>query len=192
MLRLDLYKPKDTSERIVRLTINYRSHPEIFRFSNKEFYSDSMESRISSEDYNFAMNWKQLPNPDVPIIFDVTKTESKEEADGVSLFNDGEVAKAFEYVENLINIGFSSCSSSSSSASLTRKVKQEQIGIVTPYTGQVKKLRAQFENYPKIDIGTTEFFQGREKPVMIISAVRTENLNENIDFLDNPRVRFKH
>lgn len=125
------------------------------------------------------MNWKQLPNLDIPIIFHSIKSESVMETDGKSLFNVNEVHKVSEYVENLMNVGLSA----------NGKVKQEQIGIVTPYIAQVKMIRAHFKKYPNIDIGTTEFFQGREKPIMIISAVRTTNLNENIDFLDNPKVR---
>lgn len=143
-----------------------------------EFYDGSMVSMISTDEYNFATNWKQLPNSDIPIIFHAVKFESVAEADGKSLFNSSEINKVVEYVENLIKFGFSS----------TRQVKQEQIGIVTPYTAQVKKLRERLGKYPKIDVGTTEFFQGREKPIMIISAVRTEALKDCSNFLDNPRV----
>lgn len=178
ILRLDLYKPEDTSNRIVRLTNNYRSHPEILKFSNMEFYDGSMMSMINTDEYNFATNWKQLPNLDIPIIFHTVKFESVAEADGKSLFSISEINKIVEYVENLMKFGFSS----------TRQVKQEQIGIVTPYTSQVKKLRDRLGKYPKIDVGTTEFFQGREKPIMIISTVRTEALKDCTNFLDNPRV----
>lgn len=143
-----------------------------------EFYDGSMMSMINTDEYNFATNWKQLPNLDIPIIFHTVKFESVAEADGKSLFSISEINKIVEYVENLMKFGFSS----------TRQVKQEQIGIVTPYTSQVKKLRDRLGKYPKIDVGTTEFFQGREKPIMIISTVRTEALKDCTNFLDNPRV----
>lgn len=134
---------------------------------------------VSMEIHNFAMEWIQLPNPGIPIIFDNVEATAK--LDGISPYNLEEVEKVFKYVENLIEVGFGK----------GRKVSQAQIGVATPYLSQVKKLRERFEvNYPSIDIGTTEFFQGREKSVMIISAVRTSNLSKAVHFLDNPRVRW--
>lgn len=176
MLRLKNYGP--SSKRIVRLLTNYRLHPEILKYSNETFYNSSMVSMVSSEVHNFAMNWIQLPSQGIPIIFDHVETTVK--LDGIGPYNLKEVEKVFAFVENLIEIGFGP----------GRKVTQEQIGVATPYLSQVKRLRERLEvNFPLIDIGTTEFFQGREKSVMIISAVRTSNLSKEVHFLDNPRVR---
>lgn len=134
---------------------------------------------VSSAIHNFAMKWIQLPNPGIPIIFDHVVAANK--LDGISIYNLAEVETVFKYMKNLLKFGFGE----------GRKVSQEQIGVATPYLSQVKKLRERLGvKFPRIDIGTTEFFQGREKPVMIISAVRTEKVNADIDFLDNPRVRW--
>lgn len=179
-MRLELYNP-ETSSRIVKLTNNYRSHPEIFKYSNETFYDTAMEQMVSTEIHNFAMNWKHLPNPDIPIVFHSVEAEAKEvkEYDGLSSFNIEEIEQIFDYVKNLLDFGISP----------NKKVKQDQIGVASPYTAQVKKLRERLHNhYPGIDVGTTEFYQGREKPIMIISAVRTNNDGIN-NFMDNPRVR---
>lgn len=138
-----------------------------------------MISMISNDEYNLAVQWKQLPNPDIPMIFDSVESESVEVKDieGSSLYNLAEVEQVAEYVKHLLSFEFSS----------TRKIKQDEIGIATPYIAQVKRLVDRMKDLPKIDIGTTEFFQSREKPIMIISAVRTKSV-ESIEFLDNPRV----
>lgn len=177
-MRIDIYDPKnpDNKKRVVKLTNNYRSHPEIFKYSNETFYDSSMEPMISTAEHNFAKDWMQLPNAGIPFIFHSISSESVSE--GTSIFNVLEAELVFKYVQNLIETGIGS----------KGKIKQEQIGVASPYLAQVKNIRSKIEGkFPRIDIGTTEFFQGREKPIMIISAVKTQHLNENIDFLDNPR-----
>jgi helicase MOV-10 len=183
MMRLELYNP-ETSTRVVKLTNNYRSHPEIFKYSNETFYNSSMEQMVSAEDHNFAMGWKQLTDTNIPIVFHSVEGEAVEilEYDGVSKFNIEEIEQIFDYLQNLMEFGLST----------NKKVYQNQIGIASPYTAQVKKLRERLRDvYPFIDIGTTEFFQGREKPIMIISAVRTNNDGCMNNFMDDPRVQTK-
>lgn len=179
-MRLNLYDP-ERNKRSVNLTNNYRSHPEIIKYSNEIFYNASMESMILAAEANLAIQWKQLPNPDIPVVFHSVESESKElkELHGASLFNIAEVEQVFQYVNNLITLGLKS----------GLKIKPEQIGVASPYSAQVRKLTERLKEYPTVDIGTTEFFQGREKPIMIISAVKTKRMSTKADFLDNPRVR---
>lgn len=180
-MRLKFYDPdNDKSKgRIARFTNNYRSHPEIFKYSNETFYDKSMDSMVSAQDYKLAMKWKQLPNPDFPIIFHSVKAESMGNHDGLSWNNADEVDLVLAYVENLLKFGLPEC----------KTIKQVQIGVASPYRAQVKLLRDRLRKFPLIDVGTTEFFQGREKPIMIISAAKSRNLAKTQDFLDNPRVR---
>lgn len=180
-MRMKLYDPErsESKGRVVWFTNNYRSHPEIYKYSNEIFYNSSMESMVPAQDYKLAMKWKQLPNPDIPIIFHSTKTESLGNHDGFSWNNADEVDLVFDYVQNLLSVGLPE----------NTKITQDQIGIASPYRAQVKLLREKLREHPEIDIGTTEFFQGREKPIMIISAAKSRNLENTQDFLDNPRVR---
>ena len=184
ILQNELYKPENNSEeskkRIVRLTDNYRSHPEISKFSNDTFYNSLMETVVIKQNYD-AFNWKHLPNHTIPYIFHSVESEAEEikEFDGFSLFNLEEVTCVSDYVKNLLECGLPE-----------RKVIQRDIGIASPYVAQVKELRNCMKNYPLIDIGTTEFFQGREKPIIIISAVKTKDFAGRFDFLDNSRVTF--
>lgn len=56
-----------------------------------------------------------------------------------------------------------------------KKVKESDIGVVTPYRSQCKKITKMCHrlNLYDINIGTAEVFQGREKAIMIVSTVRT-------------------
>lgn len=68
-----------------------------------------------------------------------------------------------------------------------RKVTQTDIGVVVPYKLQSKIIRRVCDKmgYDGITIGTSETFQGQEKPIMIVSTVRSDG---NLGFLNDPRV----
>ncbi|RRD92866.1 DUF2726 domain-containing protein [Clostridiales bacterium COT073_COT-073] len=59
------------------------------------------------------------------------------------------------------------------------KIEREEIGIITPYRNQGKKISHQIEG---IDVSTVHKFQGREKEAIIISTVD----DEITDFTDDP------
>lgn len=67
---------------------------------------------------------------------------------------------------------------------------QKDIGVVSPYKLQCKEITraCRKNNYNEITIGTAEIFQGQEKPVMIVSTVRT---NGKLGFVSDPRVNYK-
>lgn len=67
---------------------------------------------------------------------------------------------------------------------LNRRVTQNDIGIVTPYRGQCRELSRYLFHFNDIFIGTTEAFQGSEKPIIIITTVRVGE----IGFVKDPRV----
>jgi superfamily I DNA and/or RNA helicase len=61
------------------------------------------------------------------------------------------------------------------------------IGVITPYTRQVKEIAERLPNYqvPKgVEVRTVDGFQGREKNIILISLVRSNDENE-IGFLVN-------
>lgn len=68
-------------------------------------------------------------------------------------------------------------------------VTQSDIGIVSPYNLQCKKLKQNCKKngYDDIVIGSAEVFQGQEKSVMIVSTVRSGKKFLG-DFLSNAQV----
>lgn len=69
-----------------------------------------------------------------------------------------------------------------------RKFTIDDVGIISPYKKQCKKIRMACRNrgWDGIQIGSVEVFQGKEKPIIIVSTVRSDG--RNIGFLDNPKV----
>lgn len=68
-----------------------------------------------------------------------------------------------------------------------KKVTEDDIGVVVPYKLQCKIIRRVCNrmNLKDITIGTPEAFQGQEKPIMIVTTVRSGG---NLGFLNDPRV----
>ena len=55
------------------------------------------------------------------------------------------------------------------------KCKPEDIGIITPYHRQVQKIRMLLgaHGYSDCKVGSVDEFQGSERPVIVISTVRS-------------------
>lgn len=68
-----------------------------------------------------------------------------------------------------------------------RKVTQADIGVIVPYKLQTKIIKRICDrlNLNEIVIGTPEAFQGQEKPIMIVTTVRSDGY---LGFLNDPRV----
>lgn len=124
-----------------------------------------------------------LPNPKFPIIFDQMKSSCQ--PSGKSFVNMEEAEAVVSYIKKLSEIILEN----------GYELTQEDIGVVTPYSKQVQLICDECSKhfFDNVMIGSAEVFQGKEKPVMIISTVRTDGL---IGFVNEPRVRsklnFKH
>lgn len=69
------------------------------------------------------------------------------------------------------------------------RLKQSDIGVVSPYKLQCRKIEyaCKSNQFNDITIGTTEVFQGQEKKVMIISTVVSRREHPG-RFVSNPQV----
>lgn len=88
-----------------------------------------------------------------------------------------EVHAVIDYIKELLSLELKG-----------RKVTQADIGVVVPYKLQskiIKRICCRI-NLNDITIGTAEVFQGQEKPVMIVTTVRTDG---QLGFLNDARVR---
>ncbi|CAG0919122.1 unnamed protein product [Notodromas monacha] len=56
----------------------------------------------------------------------------------------------------------------------TEHIREEDIGIVTPYRRQCHEIRTRLQEHQKIKVGTVEEFQGTERKIIIVSLVRTK------------------
>lgn len=168
------HRGRYNSQFITQLVNNYRSHPAILQFSNEHFYDSKLLFKCPPEIANFACGSDLLfRNKDFPLLFHTTRTKSKEF--GLSLLNEGEVTLLDNYIKSLLKFGLNKM-----------KVHQTDIGVISPYRAQRDLIHAQFnEAFPKIEIGTVDAFQGREKKIIILSTVRSGT--KHVGFLRNEK-----
>lgn len=155
---------------IVQLSDNFRSHGSILRFSNKQFYNSILKAKQKTSVANFAIGWEMLPNKNFPILFHASWTASQ--IDDTSCYNEGEIRNVKKYVNSLLKDGING-----------KRVAAKDIGIICPYAAQRERLKAIFTN--GVEIGTVEYFQGREKLVVIFSTVRSKT--PTVGFLKNEK-----
>ncbi|CRK88261.1 CLUMA_CG002041, isoform A [Clunio marinus] len=158
---------------VTQLLDNFRSHPAILQFSNVLFYNSKLRAMISEPERSLGTRWNFLQNKKFPILFHCNKTPSKIVKHGTSSFNNGEIDMVRFYVDLLLNVGIDG-----------KKCIPDDIGIVSPYKAQLQKLKEKFRNYGNLEIGTAEYYQGREKRIIIISTVKSR---DNVGFLKSER-----
>ena len=166
---------------ITKLIHNYRSHPTILDLPNKEFYDGDLIAAADITRSHRFVGWEHLPTPNkFPIIFHGVEGEDMREANSPSWFNPDEAQFVKMYVDLLIN------------ETRKNKCKAEDIGIITPYHRQVQKIRKLLDAHGHFGckVGSVEEFQGSEKPVIIISTVRSTV--DHISFDQKHKVSVEH
>ncbi|PVU85644.1 hypothetical protein BB559_006899 [Furculomyces boomerangus] len=173
------------------LTTQYRMNEEIMEFSSKHLYEnkliahESVKSHLLSEIEGIESNDETM----VPLVFIDTVSgydymESTESADLFegkskrslimdtnSKYNTGEADLVIEHVKLLIEAG----------------VPQSDIAVISPYNAQVHSIRISLaKEYPEVEVGSVDGFQGREKEAIIISLVRSNSSGE-VGFLSDFR-----
>jgi hypothetical protein len=132
-----------------------------------------LRAKAPKAQVDVACDWKRLPKKGFPIILHSVLGPSEREPDGFSWFNLHEIKQVDFYVQEL-KIGING-----------RPVKPQDIGIVSPYKSQITKIKKKLGMFEGLEIGTTEYFQGREKNIMIISTVKSKT---SVGFLKNEKV----
>jgi ATP-dependent RNA/DNA helicase IGHMBP2 len=157
-----------------RLTIQYRMHESIMRFSSGEFYEGELVADALVREHTLCDLPDVEANPltEAPLEFiDTAGAGYDEEAgpDGESRFNREEAALAAKKVTALVEAG----------------VSPSEIAVISPYSAQVRLLREKLD-YPGLEVDTVDGFQGREKEAVVISLVRS-NPEGEIGFLADVR-----
>uniref|UniRef100_A0A1Q3F432 AAA+ ATPase domain-containing protein n=1 Tax=Culex tarsalis TaxID=7177 RepID=A0A1Q3F432_CULTA len=149
---------------IIQLRDNFRSHAAILQYSNKTFYKARLRAKACPEVSGWAIGWSQLPNQNFPIIFHPTIGKSLQDKSSTSLYNEVEADQVMWYIRKILSEGING-----------REFKQCDIGVISPYALQVAHLKNRFREpkWADIEIGSVEQYQGREKPIIIVSTVRT-------------------
>ncbi|XP_063977617.1 probable RNA helicase armi [Diachasmimorpha longicaudata] len=172
---------------VTKLIINYRSLPEILQLPNTLFYDSELQASLSAIDSDEA-NLLEALREDLPergprkppaIVFHGVNGEDKQDADSPSWYNPAEATQVYLYLLKLYEAG----------------VRGEDVGVIAPYQKQVKRIRGLLMELdvtvPKI--GSVEEFQGQERKIIILSAVRSgrdfvgDDVKHALGFVASPR-----
>ncbi|KAI9252807.1 P-loop containing nucleoside triphosphate hydrolase protein [Phascolomyces articulosus] len=175
---LSMYKSKNIKRMLV---VQYRMHQKIMEFSSKELYGNQLVADASVAEHLLAdmPDVTASENTEVPVVMmDTSDTgvgheivDDARDNGEQSRANELEVELAVNHIQQLLDDG----------------LLQEHIGVITPYAFQVTHLiRAIREQWPAIEVGTVDGFQGREKEAIILSLVRSNDEGE-IGFLAEKR-----
>ena len=149
---------------VVKLVANYRSHPDIIAVSNNLFYCGELEARASqTKQYRFTGPDWELGGATGPLVFRPVSGESEQEPGSRSWQNR---AQAWEVARLTCHL-------------LARGVRPEQIGVIAAYTGQAARVREMVGSLtgsgPGLRVGSVEEWQGQERPVIILTTVRSSS-----------------
>ena len=151
------------------LNVQYRMNSLLMKFPNEEFYNNNLKSDSSVDEININDILSSNKNEEAMLFIDTSKVIDNEEnhlKDSKSIINEVEAEIAIKTANNYLNNG----------------IEEEDIGIISPYADQVKII----QNQTPVEVKTVDGFQGREKEIIIISTVRSNN-NGNIGFLKDLR-----
>lgn len=160
-----------------RLEVQYRMHPELSQFPSNFFYEGSLQNGVCAEERRLKIDFP-WPSPECPMFFLVTQGSEEIAGSGTSYLNRTEAANVEKIATRFLKAG----------------LRPEQIGIITPYEGQRAYLvqYMQYQGslhskvYQEIEIASVDAFQGREKDIIILTCVRS-NEHQGIGFLNDPR-----
>ncbi|WP_456486073.1 IGHMBP2 family helicase [Hydrogenimonas sp.] len=185
---LDILK-KSLFERLIQMSeasrtmleVQYRMHEKIMDFPNKMMYEGLLKADVSVA--LRTLDLAQIPEneplesilqPIRPVVFVDTSMLDADETlppRSTSYENTIEAEWVLQIAKELIKNG----------------IKEEEIGIITPYLSQVKRIRLMLERENiGCEVKSVDGFQGREKEVIIISFVRS-NIAKEIGFLKDRR-----
>lgn len=166
-----------------QLTVQYRMHETIMNFSNEQFYDNSISAHHSVRQHTLDDLPSYHPESVETSFRDPLRSRpvlqwlDTNEYDAVerrrekshSLYNPVEAAVVESLAEGLLAAGLS----------------PTDLAVISPYKAQVEQLRQRLD-VDRLEIDTVDGFQGREKEVVVISFVRS-NETGHIGFLSDER-----
>lgn len=149
------------------LDTQYRMNEVINHLISSMFYRSELKSDLSVK-----RRYLKVLGDEIISLYQVDGVEIIN-ADSKSYYNETEAQKVKEVVEELLSSKY--------------RLEQSQIGVITPYKAQVKYLKSILpQAYTDLEVDTVDSFQGREKDVIILSLVRS-NEEGKIGFLKEYR-----
>ncbi|BDY12443.1 IGHMBP2 family helicase [Hydrogenimonas cancrithermarum] len=163
------------------LEVQYRMNEKIMEFPNLLMYAGKLKAdesvahrKLRLEEVPESRLLAEMFAPDVPLLF----------ADTVDLDADEVLQPRATSYENPVEAEWVM---NAVKALLEGGVEADEIGIITPYLAQVKRIRQMLETEGlKVEVKSVDGFQGREKEAIVISFVRA-NIAKEIGFVKDRR-----
>ncbi|XP_063063828.1 putative helicase mov-10-B.1 [Engraulis encrasicolus] len=181
---------------VTKLLHNYRSHKSILKVPNDLFYEGELIASADEVATSMYCNWEHLPKKGFPVIFHGVVGKDEREENSPSFFNRSEVEVVLGYLRKLLL--------ETQGKKGVARISPKDIGIIAPYRKQVLKVRQAISRVDKdlkkmdgideLKVGSVEEFQGQERRVIIVTAVRNSDeflkidKKFNIGFLKNVKV----
>merc|ERR1711972_327979 len=163
---------------VLKLIIQYRMHPKIREFPSTAFYANSLKDglnmgKLTKRPWHDTLCFGPL------VFYDVRGWEEKAPG-SVSFIKEWEAHCVVETYLCLTKL-------------YPQLINWNNFGIISPYKGQVKLLRQKLSDIigsvdmvqKQVDINTVDGFQGREKDIVILSAVKS--IKKNLGFVVDER-----
>jgi helicase MOV-10 len=99
----------------------------------------------------------------LPLKWTVVEGADRQEKGGTSRYNEEEIAEILREVDK----------------KLRQRVPAKDMGIISPYACQNDRLKAALyeKGIEDVEVGSVDMWQGREKPIMLYSAVRHDPID---------------
>jgi predicted DNA helicase len=165
-------------EQVVRmLQVQYRMHEALMRFPSESMYGGKLRAAPEVAARSLAEQPGMLADPLRPGPWHFIDTSGKgyaerRDADDPSTSNPGQAERSSREVRRV----------------LSRGLAEDRIAVITPYLAQARTLREALRDAVAagLEIGTVDGFQGREKEVVIVDLVRSNDDGE-VGFLADTR-----
>jgi len=166
---------------ITTLDTQFRMHPDIMQVINQFYLEEGGlicgldKSKLEIPDFNekesryHGIKIDEFLTPENHILWINTQTFEKRDSVGTSYYNEGEI----QAVDNILQL-IKKSKGYKEMQSFFAKEDEKEIGLITFYGSQKKRLKAIAEKHKDIPIriNTVDKFQGMERNIIIISTVR--------------------
>lgn len=159
------------------LDVQHRMHERLAAFPNARFYGGRLRTAEAARARDLGSLDGVMQDPGRPSPFAWVDTagrgyEEERAADDASTSNPRQAERTAREVQRI----------------LSRGVAPRDIGVITPYEAQARRLRGLLarERAAGLEIGTVDGFQGREKEVIVLDLVRSNDTGE-VGFLSEVR-----
>ncbi len=164
------------------LEVQYRMHEKIMTFPSERFYGGRLRAAeqvrthtlrgLGYDDARVEGDLRRVTLPEEPLVFVDTSgrdAPERQRSDSPSRENPVEAELTARIAENFLWAG----------------VRARQVGVISPYADQVDRIERELDE-EDLEVRTVDGFQGREKEVVVISLVRSNERGE-LGFLEDVR-----